>query len=34
MHVTRIRALSDDERAAVAAHLARLSPGFSPAGPP
>jgi cytochrome c553 len=34
MHVTRIRALSEDERAAVAAHLARLSPGFSPAGPP
>ncbi len=34
MHVTRIRALSGDERAAVAAHLARLSPGFSPAGPP
>jgi len=34
MHVTRIRALSEDERAAVATHLARLSPGFSPAGPP
>jgi cytochrome c553 len=34
MHVTRIRALSEDERAAVAAHLSRLSPGFAPAGPP
>lgn len=34
MHVERIRALSEDERAAVAAHLARLSPSFSPAGRP
>ncbi len=34
MHVERIRALSEDERAAVAAHLARLSPSFAPAAPP
>jgi cytochrome c553 len=34
LHVTRIRELSADERAGVAAHLARLSPGFSPARPP
>jgi hypothetical protein len=33
MHVTRIGALPADERAAVAAHLARLSPSFSSKGP-
>jgi cytochrome c553 len=33
MHVKRIGALSADERAAVAAHLARLSPSFSSKGP-